>query len=233
VSCLCRSRVAPVASWGAEPQRLTGEWNCYRQAAPDWPPLYHAAGEPVPSQSSGRWHRQGLGYVQYLSLEPLGAWAELVRYEEIRDLVRAAAYRRRLWLCFVREHDVADLSTFDHYRECGLNPGLAVGDHADSQELADDLRDAGYRGVLSPSAALVGATNLTLFGERFEKVMLGGLDRWPNPQPGLLVPCSLVVEGSPPAQLISETTFQGVPHEGYRDWLRRQVRPLASRRSAD
>ena len=208
-----------MASWRAEPRRLSGEWSCYRQASPDWPPLYHAAGEPAPSQVSGRWHRQGEDYAQYLSLEPLGAWAELVRYDAIRTVARAHAYHRRLWLCFIREHELADLSTFDAYQECGLDPATAVGDHAASQALADELRAAGYRGLLSPSAALAGATNLTLFGERYERVMLGGLDRWRNPRPDLFVPCSLVVEGGPPVELIQQTTFEGMPHPGYRMWM--------------
>jgi hypothetical protein len=211
-----------VASWRAEPPRISGAWHCYRQVSPDWPPLYHAAGEPAPSQSSARWHRLGEGYAQYLSLEPLGAWAELVRFEGIRSRPRAESYRRRLWLVFVREHDIADLASFERYAGCGLDPRIAVGPHEASQALADDLRAAGYRGVLSPSAALAGATNLTLFGERYEKVMLGGLDRWPNTHPGLKLPCSLVVEGSPPAELITETVFAGAPHDGYRAWLRAQ-----------
>jgi RES domain len=152
-----------------------------------------------------------------MTLEPLGAWAELVRYEGIRGNTRAETYRRRLWLFFVREHDIADLSTFDHYQECSLDPRIAVGDHEAAQALADELRSAGFRGLLSPSAALVGATNLTLFGGRFEKVLLGGLDRWSNPQPDLRVPCSLVAEGNPPQQLISETTFPDTQHDGYRE----------------
>lgn len=208
-----------MASWRAEPARLSGEWSCYRQVDPQWAPLYHAAGEPVPSQTGGRWHRLGEGYAQYLALEPLGAWAELVRYEGIRGNVRAEQYRRRLWLVFVREHDIADLSTFARYDACGLDPRIAVGSHADSQPLADELRAAGFRGVLSPSAALVGATNLTLFGERFEKVLLGGLATWPNPMPGVRLPCSLVVEGNPPDQLITETVFEDMEHDGCREWL--------------
>ncbi len=206
-------------SWRVEPPRISGEWLCFRQVSPEWAPLYHAAGEPVPTQASGRWHRQGDGYAQYLALEPLGAWAELVRYEGIRGDVRARQYRRRLWLCFVRERDVADLSTFGAYEACGLEPGLAVGAHAPAQALAGDLREAGFRGLLSPSAALAGATNLTLFGPRFEKVLLGGLDTWPNPHPALRVPCSLVVEGHPPEQLITETTFAGMAHDGHQAWL--------------
>lgn len=207
-------------SWQAEPERISREWYCWRQVSPEWAPLYHAAGEPVPSQSSARWHRAGEGYAQYMSLEPLGAWAELVRYEGIRGNTRAEHYRRRLWWLFVREHDIADFSSFDAYHGCGLDPRLAVGDHAPSQALGDELRAAGFRGVVSPSAALGGATNLTLFGPRFEKVLLGGLAEWPNPQPQLRVPCSLVVEGNPPEQLITETTFEDMNHDGYRDWLK-------------
>lgn len=205
-----------MASWRTEPARLSGEWHAYRQVSPEWAPLYHAAGEPVPSQTSGRWHRRGEGYAQYLALEPLGAWAELVRSEAIRGGARAEQYRRRLWLVFVREHDIADLSTFAAYEACGLAPELAVGAHADAQALADDLRAAGFRGVLSPSAALAGATNLTLFGARYEKVLLGALAAWPNPMPDVRLPCSLVVEGNPPAELVVETTFRGMEHDGLR-----------------
>jgi hypothetical protein len=207
-----------VASWRAEPARVAGAWHAYRQVSPEWPPLYHAAGEPLPTQADGRWHRQGQGYAQYLALEPLGAWAELVRYEGIRGAARAEQYRRRLWLVFVREHDVADLSSFARYADCGLDPLLAVGPHAPAQDLADELRDAGFRGLLSPSAALVGATNLTLFGPRYEKVLLGGLEDWAGTHPGLRVPVSLVAEGHPPRELITETTFADMEHEGYLEW---------------
>ena len=193
--------------------------------SPDWPPLYHAEGEPLPTQESGRWHRQGAGYAQYKTLEPLGAWAELVRYEGIRTHDRAGTYRRRLWLLYVTEHDIADLSTFDCYEECGLDPRTAVGKYTDSQELADELRAAGFRGVLSPSAALVGATNLTLFGPRFEKVMLGRPELWPNPRPELWVPCALVAEGAPPVQLIEQTVFEDMRHPGYREWLQAKGLP--------
>ncbi len=211
-----------MASWRTEPQRRRGEWRCFRQTSTQWPPLYHAAGEPRPTQTSGRWHREGEGYAQYLALEPLGAWAELVRYEAIRGDVRAAQYRRRLWLVFVREREIADLSTFDRWEACGLDPRLAVGEHPSCQQLADELRSAGFHGVLSPSAALTGATNLTLFGPRYEKLLLGGLETWRNPDPGLRVPCSLVAEGNPPQQLISETVFHGVAHEGLQQWLARR-----------
>lgn len=214
-----------MASWQADPARLSREWHCYRQVDPQWAPLYHGAGELVPSQSSGRWHRQGEDYAQYMALEPLGAWAELVRYEHIRGNTRAEQYRRNLWLILVREHDIADLSTFDHYAACGLDPRIAVGDHGPSQELAAALRAAGYRGIVSPSAALMGATNLVLFGERFEKELFGGLAYWQNPKPEVFLPCSPAAAGYPPAQLIAQTVFENAEHAGYRNWLYRQDKP--------
>lgn len=207
-----------MASWRTEPERVAGAWWAFRQVAPDWPPLYHAAGEPLPSQRSGRWHRQGQGYAQYLALEPLGAWAELVRYEGIRTAERAAEYRRQLWLAHVRETEIADLSTFGRWAACGLDPAMAVGAHEPCRLLADELRDAGYRGLLSPSAALPGATNLTLFGPRYEKVLLHGLASWTNPQPALRVACTLAAHGGPPQALLGETAFPGVTHEGLAAW---------------
>lgn len=209
-------------SWEAEPTRLSARWIAYRQVSPDWAPLYHAAGEPQPSQQSGRWHRVGEGYAQYLSLDSSGAWAELIRYEAIRGQARAEQYRRRLWVFSVEEHDIADLSTFDAYQACGLDPHIAIGDHQISQALADELRAAGYRGILSPAAALDGAVNLTLFGERYEKVLSTGIERWHNPKPGVMLPGTLVVEGNPPPELVTETVFEGEPHLGYEDWFKRQ-----------
>lgn len=215
-----------MASWRAEPERLLGHWFAYRQVAPDTAPLFHAAGERVPSQRDGRWHAEGEGYAQYMALEPAGAWAELIRYERIRSHARAATYRRRLWLVHVEENDVADLSTFDAYEECGLDPALAVGDHATSRALAAELRAAGFRGLLSPSAALPGATNLTLFGERYEKVLTTQPDRWVNPDPGMRLACNLVAESGPSIDLLTEACLLGMKHEGYREHLRAKGRRL-------
>jgi hypothetical protein len=209
-----------VPSWRVEPRRLTGPWFAYRQTAPDTAPLFHAAGEPTPRQRNGRWHHEGDGYAQYLALEATGAWCEQIRYEEIRARARAAEYVRKLWLVYVDEREIADLSTFVAYEECGLDPRLAVGEHEPCQLLAGELQAAGYRGLLSPCAALAGATNLTLFGERYEKVLRTRPEGWANPRPELRLACQLVAEAGPPAELVTETCFKGMEHDGYREHLR-------------
>ncbi len=76
--------------------------------------------------------------------------------------------------------------------------------------------------MLSPNAALPAATNLTLFGERYEKLLLEGADSWSNPRPGLLVPCNLLAIGAPPSELIGETCFRGMRHRGYDEYTGRR-----------
>jgi hypothetical protein len=219
--------VAPVASWRVDPDRVASRWFAYRQVSPAWPPLFHAAGEPHPSQEGGRWHRRGEGYCQYLSLSPTGAWAECVRYLSIRSEAYAREQRRNLWLMLVDESDVADLSTFDHYDACGLDPAIAVGAHPRAQSLAAELRTAGYRGLLSPSAALPGAVNLTLFGVRYEHLMAGDLVAWTNPDPTCWLAVQAAAERTgPPVQLCVEACFRGAPHLGYREWVKAKGLPL-------
>ena len=216
-----------MASWRVEPQRVGDTWFAYRQVSPAWPPLYHAAGEPSPSQESARWHRRGEGYCQYTSLSPLGAWAECVRYLSIRSAEQAAEQRRNLWLIAVSERDIADLASFDLYDACGLDPRTAVGDHTASQNLADELRAGGFRGVVSPSAALPGAVNLTLFGERYEQVLSGEITAWSNPDPSEWLTVQLAAEHTgPPAELCVETCFLSQPHRGYREWLKAHGKPM-------
>jgi RES domain-containing protein len=216
-----------VASWRARPAAIAGEWTCFRQVDPRWPALFHDTGARAPTQESGRWHREGEGYAQYMSLSPLGAWAEHARYHSIRDADLAREQRRDLWVVFVREQEIADLGSFDRFEECGLDPKIAVGDHAPAQDLADELRVEGFRGVVSPSAALPGVVNLTIFGERYEKVLHTDLAAWRNPDPEAWLPCQIAVEAGPmPIDLCTETVFMTKKHAGYRDWLTGKGRAL-------
>jgi hypothetical protein len=216
-----------VPSWRREPEALEGVWTCFRQVDPQDPALFHSAGEPVPSQVSGRWHRQGQGYAQYLSPAPAGAWAELARYYSIRSAKRARAQRRDLWVVRVEETRIADLATFDAWEACGLDPRIAVAEHGPAQDLADELRDAGYRGVMAPSAALTGIANLTIFGERYEKVLTTTFGCWANPDRDAWLACTLAAPSSQmPTALTTDTVFRTGKHEGYRAWLVRRGRAL-------
>lgn len=218
--------MAPGPSWQAEPQRASKQWLAYREVDPRWPPLYRAAGELTPTQESGRWHRQGEGYAQYMSLDPTGAWAEFIRREEIRDEERRHAASRNLWRVTVEETDIADLSTFERFEECDLDPQLAVGDWNASQRLADALLEAGYRGLLTPSAALPGAVNLTVFGERYEVEISTGVVAPRNPNPQLWYPVVLVASSArPPRRAMEQTCYSGEPHPALERWRKVHAPP--------
>ena len=180
----------------------------------------HDAGAPRPAQESGRWHRRGEGYAQYLSLSAAGAWAELLRHLSIHTASLAVEQRRHLWAVTVVEHDIADLATFSAWTECGLDPAVAVGGHPRSQQVADELRAAGYRGVLSPSAALPGAVNLALFGERYEWSIASLGATGANPDPDFWLAVELAApEAHPAPAIIDETCFAGQPHAGLAAYL--------------
>jgi len=214
--------VAPGPSWRTDPERAAGRWLAYREVDPRWPALYRGAGETRPSQETGRWHRQGEGYAQYMSLDPLAAWAEFVRREEIRDEDRRRAAHRNLWRVTVEETDIADLSSFEKLDDCGLDPGVAIGRWRGSHLLADELRTAGYRGLLTPSAALPGAVNLTVFGERYEVEIATGEIAPGNPNPALWYPVTLVASRArPPKRALEGTCHRGEAHSELERWSAR------------
>jgi RES domain len=210
-----------VVSWRHEPARLSGEWVAFRQAGEDYPPLWHPGSryQPTP-QPSARWHREGEGYAQYFSLETDGAWAELVRYEGIRTDPERLEHRARLWQCWITEADVADLETFDKIVELDLDPGVFTSDDYDRcQALADEFRRAGYRGLVTPSAALPRATNLALFGPRHELYRSQGWTPGTNARPDLYVVVNMAADaGAPPAHIVEGTRHFGDPHIGYEAW---------------
>jgi len=215
-----------VASWRRKPASRSGTWTAYRQVAPAFPPLWHRGSTRQPTdQPEGRWHEEGRGLiVQYTSLDSDGAWAELVRYEDIRtDEQRlASGIRVRLWKLTIEETEIADLSTFDEIEECGLDPHQIVAEsHAYCHALADELRAEGYHGVLAPSAAMPGAVNLSLFGPRREvserELQIGGAR---NPRPDYFIAVKVLADDTaPPAHVLESTRHSGDPHLGYELWL--------------
>ncbi len=209
-----------MASWHREPERLSQTFNAFRQAGEGFPPFWHPGSTRRPTaQPSARWHREGEGFAQYCSLETDGAWAELVRWEGIRTETERQEQRARLWQLWPKEHDIADLSTFDQIDACGLDPAIFIDDdHTACQALADELRDAGYRGVISPSAALAGVINLTLFGARRE--LYGRPADVLNLRPDLYVHVNLAADLSPPPEhILRVVRYYGEPHLGYETWI--------------
>ena len=120
------------------------------------------------------------------------------------------------------EHDLADLSSFDAYAACGLDPALAIGPHPACWPLADALVAAGYRGVLSPAAAydVPGAINLTLFGERVEALTYGAMPpASSNPRPDVFLATVLVTDaGAPTAYAMHHTCYDGDHHRQFAAW---------------
>ncbi len=154
-----------------------------------------------------------------MSLDPTAAWAEFIRREEIRDEDRRRAAHRNLWRVTIEESDVADLSSFERFAKCGLDPELAVGEWDASQRLADELCRAGYRGLLTPSAALPGAVNLTVFGERYEVEISTGVVAPGNPNPGLWYPVVLVASSArPPRRALEQACYYGERHPALERW---------------
>ena len=218
-----RWREVDVPSWTFRPTTVTGRWVAYRHVATGVPPLWHGAGSTTLRQESGRWHREGESFVQYLALSSDGAWAERVRYESIRTEADRVTDHRSLWQLRVSAEGIADLSTFENWEVCGLDPPIAVGDHADSQALASELRRAGYSGVLSPSAALdiAGAVNLTLFGARIEHHVEGQ----PLPEAPVgranapWLPAILLTDrGAPTPFATGRTRYRSAPHRTFAEW---------------
>lgn len=64
----------------------------FRHADPRLPFLWERA-----EQAPARWHGEGEGPVQYLADTAYGAWAELVRHEEIEEPEDLQHLRRAIW----------------------------------------------------------------------------------------------------------------------------------------
>ncbi len=165
----------------------------FRHADPRFPFLWESAAQPP-----GRWHGEGEGPVQYFADTPHGAWAELLRHEEIRDAEDLAGIRRALWAVEVPRLPAARPQLAppllrggpDSYREC--------------QAEAAHRRRRGARGLRAPSAALLpgGAGGWTVDGglhpgpprDGEVYVLFGrcsGLLGWP-----------VTLEGRPPAEVL-------------------------------
>lgn len=160
-----------------------------------------------PNTEPGRWHLPGDGPTQYLCSTVEGAWAELIRAEGLSSEAEVALVRMPIWVTEVNLQKIADYGTFEKAEEAGFPFDALVEEHyGRCQAEGKRLRDAGYQGVLAPSAALTDALNLTLFGPRIAsswgtKALLSSS-----------IPATKIAVGSPPEGIVDRVRQVGQQH---------------------
>lgn len=167
----------------------------FRQTDPRYPFLWSDASQPA-----ARWHAEGEGPAHYFADTPDGAWAELLRHEEITAPEDAATVRRALWAVEIGDAALKAVS---------LKANVLTGDRDTywaCQAHARRLRARGASRLVAPSAALVpgGATG---------REVDDGLERTAQHRDGRvivifgrperLVGWKAVERGAPPADVLS------------------------------
>ncbi len=103
-----------------------------------------------PDQPAARWHSDGEGPVHYFSTTADGAWAELLRHEEIMDEDDLAGLQGgAMWVVELDERLALAEPTLER---AALTGGMST--YAACQAEARRLREGGSAGLLAPSAAI-------------------------------------------------------------------------------
>ena len=165
------------------------------------PGRYHTGAEPSPTQ--------------YLCLHPLGPLAEFMRRNTLRTGEQLRQVRLRTWAARVDIDRLQEID-FDNAEGFAIDaPGLVDDDATECQRLAATLRPTGAPGIVVPSAALPGTSNVVLFGPRVGSPYLL------EPLGDVDVPASITAEdGRPIAGLLDRVRFLGDPHLALETWKR-------------
>ncbi len=174
------------------------------------------------NRRDGRWNVAGQGSTQYLALDAEAPVAELLRHEDIRDEQLASHYSTGLWQLRIDAGAVVDYSTFALAEAAGFPPeALVADDYARCQAEARWLMQQGAIGLLSPSAALPGSVNLTLFGPRVPVP-------WNSTATlASAVPAQRLTVGHPPPGLTARVRYFGQPHALLASYLQSRRRGTA------
>lgn len=169
-----------------------------------------------PNRTAGRFNERGSAATQYLSLHPLGPWAEYLRGEDLRDVSELAERRLRIWALRVELADAQRID-FSTAADFGLdNPEDLIADnHSACRALAERLRaDPRASGTLIvPSAALPGTDNVVIFGERVQIPY-----SW-EPISAVDIPACVIAERSqPPSRITSLVRYRGESHPAFEAW---------------
>jgi hypothetical protein len=168
----------------------------------------------VPNRREGRWNVPGGGPAQYMCLDAEAPWAEMLRAEDLRTEAEAATFRSVLWQLRVSQGAIADYRSFASARAAGFPPeALVDDDHDRCQAEALRLAGLGARGVLSPSAALPGSVDLTLFGPRAPIAWTTVVSLASS------IPAQRLAAGAPPPGLTTRVRYHGEPHPLLRAFL--------------
>lgn len=178
-----------------------------------------------PNRSAGRWHVLGDDPTQYFALHPLGPWAEYVRGQDINDPTDLVEIQSRIWAVRL-EFEPGSLCEidFESAPRWGIEAHQLVGDnYGPCQDLASTLR-ADFRGIVVPSAALPGTSNLVLFGAYAMSPY-----NLPPPDVDFDVPAALLSEhGGPAASIVGMVCLRGASHSGLRAWIAGETPPVVN-----
>lgn len=159
-----------------------------------------------PNRHSGRWNIAGETPTQYLALDAEAPFAEVLRNEDLRTEEAASHYSSTIWQMQIEEAMIVDYSSFALAEQAGFDPAALVDDDFERcQAEARRLSDEGARGVLSPSAALPGSINLTLFGPRV------GVRWGTTAKLASAIPVQTVATGHPPRGPTGRVRYFGQP----------------------
>jgi RES domain-containing protein len=160
-----------------------------------------------PNRRSGRWNIAGQDCTQYFALDVEAPMAELLRHEDLRTEEAASHYATTLWQLRVDEGAVVDYSTFELAERAGFPAEALVEDDWERcQAEARWLIGRGAGALLSPSAALPGSINLTVFGPRVPVPWRTEISL------ASTVPAQRLTTGHPPLGLVTRVRYFGQAH---------------------
>lgn len=166
----------------------------YRHCDPRFPFLWSNADQP-----DARWHRAGAGPAHYFADTPVGAWAEFLRHEEIRDADELQGVRRSLWAVELPDAGYATPKV----PRTTLTGGPET--YAACQTEAARLRESGAQRISARSAALRDGAARGWIADPAEHPSArarDGVVRVVYGQTGDLVGWPAVEAGAPPSRIL-------------------------------
>jgi len=174
-----------------------------------------------PNRNAGRWNQAGSPPTQYWSTHPAAAWAEALRNSQVDSLQDLHQQRRRLWVARLQTMGLVRVP-FDAALQLGLRAeDLVDDDWTACQAAATRLRTSGTTGIVVPSAALPGGSNVVLFGPRVAII----LDLTPLDDADLPI-AAAAADAHAPEAVLAVLRRHGEAHNGLLAHQHGQPQPL-------